>query len=566
MENENKMKRNIEIDENQICDEYVSTNIGTEALALKYHIGKKRVKDILRSNGIETKKKGKQPLKDTFVTDWRVMKYVNPINKHYVAYDDKSAFESDDIENKSGILTTYIEKTYGVETPTLYDRRKYYMKTGNYWWEQWLKVRLEENAPTKKCPYCDWETNDIDNLSGMFGVHLSKAHGLTIEEHLKKHPEDGSYFSKQLKAIIRKEHLKKDGCSVTCPLCGKRFNKLTAGHIKSAHNMEWMMFKELYPDIKLVSDEAYAQAIKAQAKTNLVVSKKRFISSYEREIHKMLDCYGVSYDTNRQILIGKEIDILVPSSKIGIEFDGLKFHTEFFGRKPQRYHLDKTLRCNEKGYGLIHIFEDEYVNHKEIVDSKIKHALGLNKGLPSIGARKCTIRHIYKHQAKTFLDKNHIQGYAPSSVYLGAFYGDLLVAVMSFKNGTIKNRGWELTRFATDINYRCPGIASKLFSVFLREYEPFEVFSFADRRWTVDMNNNVYTKMGFIINKVSNPDYRYYNERIDRYKRVHKMTMNKKAMSKKYGFDLAMTELEMARELGYDRIWDCGLIKYVYKK
>ena len=34
--------------------------------------------------------------------------------------------------------------------------------------------------------------------------------------------------------------------------------------------------------------------------------------------------------------------------------------------------------------------------------------------------------------------------------------------------------------------------------------------------------------------------------------------------SKKYGFDKSMTELEMARELGYDRIWDCGLIKYVY--
>ena len=27
-----------------------------------------------------------------------------------------------------------------------------------------------------------------------------------------------------------------------------------------------------------------------------------------------------------------------------------------------------------------------------------------------------------------------------------------------------------------------------------------------------------------------------------------------------------MTELEMMKELGYDRIWDCGLIKYVYKK
>jgi len=27
-----------------------------------------------------------------------------------------------------------------------------------------------------------------------------------------------------------------------------------------------------------------------------------------------------------------------------------------------------------------------------------------------------------------------------------------------------------------------------------------------------------------------------------------------------------MTETEMAKALGYDRIWDCGLIKYVWKK
>ena len=27
-----------------------------------------------------------------------------------------------------------------------------------------------------------------------------------------------------------------------------------------------------------------------------------------------------------------------------------------------------------------------------------------------------------------------------------------------------------------------------------------------------------------------------------------------------------MTELEMTRELGYYRIWDCGLFKYVWRK
>ena len=27
-----------------------------------------------------------------------------------------------------------------------------------------------------------------------------------------------------------------------------------------------------------------------------------------------------------------------------------------------------------------------------------------------------------------------------------------------------------------------------------------------------------------------------------------------------------MTELEMTKALGYDRIWDCGLFKYVWRK
>lgn len=36
----------------------------------------------------------------------------------------------------------------------------------------------------------------------------------------------------------------------------------------------------------------------------------------------------------------------------------------------------------------------------------------------------------------------------------------------------------------------------------------------------------------------------------------------KTVLNKKYNFPLTMTELEMAKALGYDRIWDCGLLKY----
>ena len=43
--------------------------------------------------------------------------------------------------------------------------------------------------------------------------------------------------------------------------------------------------------------------------------------------------------------------------------------------------------CKKYGYSLIHVFEDEWVNNKEIVLSKIKHALGLDSSLPKVGGK-----------------------------------------------------------------------------------------------------------------------------------------------------------------------------------
>ena len=314
----------------------------------------------------------------------------------------------------------------------------------------------------------------------------------------------------------------------------------------------------------MLSEKAYKQASCAFKDANLHVSKNKFISKYEKEICNILDESNVIYESSRQLLIGKEIDILVNDRKIGIEFNGLKWHTEWFGKKNHHYHLDKTKLCNEKGYGLIHIFEDEFVNKKEIVISKIKQILKINNASKKIPARKCLIKEIYKHEAKDFLDKYHIQGYSSATVYIGAFYENELIAVMTFKNGNLKNKCWDLTRFASNINFVCQGIGGKLFNYFIKKYNPTYVISFADRRWTINPYDNLYTKLGFTLNKFTQPDYRYYNEKNDRFKRIHKMNFNKKTLSKKYGFPIEMTETEMAKELGYDRIWDCGLIKYVW--
>ena len=64
-------------------------------------------------------------------------------------------------------------------------------------------------------------------------------------------------------------------------------------------------------------------------------------------------------ENDRSILEGKEIDILIPSYSLGIEYDGLYFHSEKDGKGPE-YHYNKTLQCRTKGIQLIHIFSDEW--------------------------------------------------------------------------------------------------------------------------------------------------------------------------------------------------------------
>ena len=287
-------------------------------------------------------------------------------------------------------------------------------------------------------------------------------------------------------------------------------------------------------------------------------------SNSEKEIYEFI-CSLVGQENvikrDRTVLKGKEIDIYIPDLKIGFEYNGLRWHSEDFG-KTKNYHLRKTEDCERNGIRLIQIFEDEFVLHKQVVLSKIKHILGFSNDLPKIYARKCEIVEISKVTAKFFLNKFHIQGYGKSTIFLGALYCGGLVGVMGFKKNNNKGE-WELTRFATDYNNLYCGLGSKMFRCFVKTYNPLLVKSFADRRWSFK-TNNLYTKIGFKLDKTLKPDYRYVNVK-DPLVRIHKFNFRKKTLNIKYGLPLSLTENEMTKKIGYTKIWDCGLYKYVWK-
>ena len=288
------------------------------------------------------------------------------------------------------------------------------------------------------------------------------------------------------------------------------------------------------------------------------------ISNGEEEIISFLkDILNTEIQTrNKNIIRPYELDIYIPDKKLAIEYDGLIWHSEKFG-KDRNYHLNKTLLCEKKGIRLIHIFEDEWLEHKDIVKSKLRHILGCDNDLPKIFARKCIICNIDKRTSDVFLNANHIQGSTNASVYLGCFYKDELIGVMLFKKiGGTEN--YELVRFATDNRYVCIGVGGKLFSYFTRNYDFSEIKSFADRRWSTTIGETIYDKLGFVLEKTLKPDYSYidYNGR-----RLHKFLCRKEHLIRKYpnfGLDMNMSETDMTKILKLYKIWNCGLLKYVF--
>ena len=265
---------------------------------------------------------------------------------------------------------------------------------------------------------------------------------------------------------------------------------------------------------------------------------------------------------DKSIIHPKELDIVIPKHNIAIEFNGLRWHSEQFD-KDKYYHLSKTLYCSQKNIKLIQIFEDEWLYKKDIVKNKLLHILKLDVNKQKIYARKCNVTYIDNQVAKNFIEKYHIQGFTVASVYIGCYFNDNLVGVMTFLR--TKGNSWILNRFCTNHNVICCGIGGKLFKFFVKEYNPDCIVSFADRRWCVNENDNLYIKIGFHLSQIMPPDYRYVSSKTSYRIRYHKFNFRKQLILKRFpnsGITENMTEKEMTEKLGYYRVWDCGLIKY----
>lgn len=281
-------------------------------------------------------------------------------------------------------------------------------------------------------------------------------------------------------------------------------------------------------------------------------------------VKTILENHNINFLHNtRKVISPLELDFYCPDQNLAIEVCGLYWH-QISIVKDEKYHVNKLEACLAKNIELITVFSDSILEKPSIVENRILSKLKL---LPrAIHARNLNIKSDTKRDLLcSFLNDHHIQGTRLGSVNLAALDNNEQVqAVMTFGpnraslgNKASKANVYEMYRFA--VNGNIPGVASKLFKHFVTNFSPELIVSYSDRCWG---EGQVYQNLGFEKISVTRPNYWYSQNFITKY---HRYSFAKHKLVES-GYDPGLTEFQIMEERKYGRIYDCGTVKYVWKK
>ena len=280
----------------------------------------------------------------------------------------------------------------------------------------------------------------------------------------------------------------------------------------------------------------------------------------EHTVFEFLDSIGLQVKRkDKTILEGLEIDLLIESHKLGIEYDGIRYHSENYGGKDKYYHVDKTNLAESKGYQLLHIFENEWqdLQKRKIWKSIIKAKCGLLTS--RIYARKCVMQKIEPTEAKRFLNDNHLAGFIGATTHVGLFHNDELVSVISYGKSRFSKNETEIYRFASKLETIVVGGLSKLLSSIKED----NLVTFADRRFSTI--GAAYSKQFDTVDII---DPGWYGFDCGSYALQHRLNFTKQKLKVLLGeaYDETKTAIENMFNNNMDRIFDCGHFKYSLRK
>lgn len=495
------------------------------------------------SKSREVKKKVKKTNNKKFGNDWATQ------NESIKEKFKKTNLERYGVDNPSKIKEvrekakkTMLER-YGVEHAMLSDKIKKNLKKfyyNKYGVDNPSKVKEVREKAKKTMLYRYGVEYALQNK-----YFLSKLK----KTNLKKYGEKSYTLTNKYKKDIKKTINEKNKLIVN----NSRYNLLESTRSEyvifcNKCNSKFKIQRQLYRN-RLTNKEEVCVICNKVNKSSSISEKK--VLDYIKKIYdgKILENYRIDK---------KEIDIYLPDLKIGFEYNGLYWHSEL--NKNKNYHIDKIKFFSDKGIKLIQIWEDDWNLNKKIIKSIISNKLLKSK---RIFARKCKIKEVTDNKLiRSFLNKNHIQGFVGSKVKIGLFYKGELVSLMTF--GSLrrslgqKNKigSYELLRFCNKLNTSVVGGGSKLFKYFKLNFEFSDIISYSLNSYS---DGNLYKKLGFRTDNKTKLNYFWCKNGI----RNNRFKFRKDVLVKE-GFDKSKTEKDIMYDKGYFRVFGCGTKKWIY--
>ena len=390
--------------------------------------------------------------------------------------------------------------------------------------------------------------------------HTSAAVEKRNATNLKKYGYINPVQNKQIQEKITETNILRYGVKSTLMLNENRQKALSSRRTADVYDLlndkSWLEANKDVPSTVLSKSFGLAcSTVLNYFEKHNVVRSKYTVSSIEQQICNFLDATNIAYETkNRTILNGKEIDIYIPTHNIGIELDGIYWHSDRFIKDP-KYHQQKTMLAKQNNVQLLHITDDEINNKFDIVKERLYNKLGKSN---RIYARKTEVIEIDNSSYETFVSANHIQGYAPASVRYALIMDNEITAIMSFSKSRFnKNYQWELVRYAS----KCTvvGGAGKLFKHFVNTITPKSIISYADLRWNT---GTMYEKIGMKFSHTTRPNYWYVTDK----GLEHRTTFQKHKLKNKLTFyNPSKTEWENMQDNNIYKFWDCGNNVYTWE-
>jgi hypothetical protein len=263
---------------------------------------------------------------------------------------------------------------------------------------------------------------------------------------------------------------------------------------------------------------------------------------------------GVEVRTDvKGVLPGRlELDVYVPALGLALEYCGLRWHGE--KRRGVNVHVDKLRACQTLGIRLLTVFEPEWLSRRAAVLGYLKSIL-CRPALTRVSARDCEVRPLGAEPARTFLAEYHIQGAINGRSWGLYAPGGELVAAVVYRH--VPGRpGWQdLCRYCVRSGVNVRGGLGKLQAEALLALGCRGVLTFSDSRWS---SGNLYRALGFAPVAEVAPSYSYFREGT-KGPLLYKSTFRKERIP---GIAPGETEWAAMQRLGYDRIWDCGKVKW----